>query len=560
MVATLERKLDMKHLRRIGLMLLLVLVISAALSAQDSSVLLEKAVYTEETLGNINEAISIYQQVIAATDSSRTTAAMAIYRLGMCYQKIGRAADAQAAFSKLAKQYPEQQALISKIPGSPSKGLQFKRVPWVDGEVLQFCEKPDNTGRGSEAALTAEYIVESVQLNGKAAWKLRCLKLVPVPRPIGNAARRFQFSTVYMDFANLMPISSNVKLPMVWLEYLATTYINNYSPGLVDQSGLHQSGGGADKKRLALDREVYDYNQMEMIIRCLPLREGHHYVIPVAFQNGPEDVQISVPAHESITVPAGTFDCYKVIANAPEQVAVYWISTDANAYIVKFDQGDFRTRELKTIKKIEHTKPTNFEDRELGIRISTPAQWYVSHAWSAPAIRLIEPEAEVDGKLEVLSEQEGNKASELSTLLDGPSSSAATITMRNLYDPSIDIYRQKQQAYQELLEKVKPAHPDAMSLKAELEQMDKEIKWNKIGIPDFVIRPESRATTTLSGQPTISYLADPRIGIESRPAVAYVFHFTKSNKVYQLVFKLRAKEFDSMKPTLDSIAKSIVVQ
>lgn len=551
----------MRHLRQIGLMLLFVLVISSALPAQDPSILLEKAIYAEEALGNMTEAIGIYQKVIAATDASRATAALALYRLGMCYQKVGRASDAQAAFSKLAKQYPEQQTLISKIPGASSKASPFRQVPWANGEVLQFSEKPDNTGKGSEAAITAEYSVESVQLSGKTVWKLQCLKLVPVPRDIGNLARQLQFSTVYMDFANLMPISSIVKKPSVFWGYLTTTYINNYSPGLVDQSGLHQSGGGADKKRLALDREAYDYNQIEMIIRCLPLREGYQTILPVAFQNGPQDVKLTVPVREKITVSAGTFDCYKVIANAPEQVAVYWISADANAYVVKFDQGDFQTRELKTITKIEHTKPVNFEDREFGIRLSTPAQWYVSHAWSAPAIRLIEPEAEVDGKLEVLSEQEGNKASELSTLLDSAATSGANPNLKNLLrDPSIDIYRQKQQAYHELLEKAKPAHPDVMRLRAELEQMKQEIISNSIGIPDFITRPESRAATTISGLPAISYLADPRIRTESQPAVAYVFHFKKSNKVYQLVFKLRATGFDSMKPTLDSIAASITVQ
>jgi hypothetical protein len=44
-VAALERKLDMKNIRRIGLISLFVLAISSALPAQDSSVLLEKAIY-----------------------------------------------------------------------------------------------------------------------------------------------------------------------------------------------------------------------------------------------------------------------------------------------------------------------------------------------------------------------------------------------------------------------------------------------------------------------------------------------------------------------------------
>jgi hypothetical protein len=73
----------MKHLRRIGLVLIFVLTFNLAFSAQDPSVLLEKAIYAEETLGNLNEAIGIYQQITAAAESNRATAAQALYRLGM---------------------------------------------------------------------------------------------------------------------------------------------------------------------------------------------------------------------------------------------------------------------------------------------------------------------------------------------------------------------------------------------------------------------------------------------------------------------------------------------
>ena len=55
----------MKHLRRIGLVLIFVLLSSSAFAAQDPAELMEKAIYAEETLGNLSEAIGIYQQVAA---------------------------------------------------------------------------------------------------------------------------------------------------------------------------------------------------------------------------------------------------------------------------------------------------------------------------------------------------------------------------------------------------------------------------------------------------------------------------------------------------------------
>lgn len=128
----------MKRLIQIGFALLVALSIGSAFSAQDPSVLLEKGIYTEETLGNLGDAIGIYQQVLNANNAGHATSAMALYRLGMCYQKLGRTTDAQAAFARLVKLYSDQQNLISKIPGAASKGSELHRVPWADGEVLKL--------------------------------------------------------------------------------------------------------------------------------------------------------------------------------------------------------------------------------------------------------------------------------------------------------------------------------------------------------------------------------------------------------------------------------------
>ena len=115
MVATEERKMIMRKLNRIGLVLILALAFGATLTAQDPSVLLEKAIYAEETMGDLNEAIAIYQQIVANTDANRATGALALFRLGMCYQKSGNSDESQAAFSKLARLYPEQRDLSPRF-------------------------------------------------------------------------------------------------------------------------------------------------------------------------------------------------------------------------------------------------------------------------------------------------------------------------------------------------------------------------------------------------------------------------------------------------------------
>jgi tetratricopeptide (TPR) repeat protein len=83
--------------------------------AESASVLLEKGIYAEETAGNVDEAMSIYQKIIADEQANRQAAAQAYYRLGKCYQKKGDNNKAVELFQKLIANYPEQKELIEKV-------------------------------------------------------------------------------------------------------------------------------------------------------------------------------------------------------------------------------------------------------------------------------------------------------------------------------------------------------------------------------------------------------------------------------------------------------------
>ena len=64
---------------------------SASRAATESpSELLEKGIYTEETRGDVDSAIAIYQQLVAEQDINHSLAAQAEFRLGQCYLKKGR--------------------------------------------------------------------------------------------------------------------------------------------------------------------------------------------------------------------------------------------------------------------------------------------------------------------------------------------------------------------------------------------------------------------------------------------------------------------------------------
>ena len=69
----------------------------------------QKALAKERGEGNLEEAIALYQKVIDET-KDESLAAQAQYRIGICYEKLGKekARLAQEAFQKVVDKYPAQ--------------------------------------------------------------------------------------------------------------------------------------------------------------------------------------------------------------------------------------------------------------------------------------------------------------------------------------------------------------------------------------------------------------------------------------------------------------------
>jgi len=96
---------------------LLLLLFGGRLFAQTStsSELLQKGIYLQETVGDLDGAIKVYRQITQMARESRSNAAQAEYRLGLCLQKKGQQGEAVRTFQKLMKEYPEQTELIARI-------------------------------------------------------------------------------------------------------------------------------------------------------------------------------------------------------------------------------------------------------------------------------------------------------------------------------------------------------------------------------------------------------------------------------------------------------------
>ena len=115
--------------------------------------LLENAIFTEETVGDLDAAIEMYLSILEQAEADRAFVAQAQFRLGLCYLKKGNEDEAVAALRKLVADFPTQQELVAQANDrlselgfpSPAAGMVARRV-W-GGPGVDFLGAPSPDGR-----------------------------------------------------------------------------------------------------------------------------------------------------------------------------------------------------------------------------------------------------------------------------------------------------------------------------------------------------------------------------------------------------------------------------
>ena len=72
------------------------------------------AIYQEETAGDLDKAIEIYERILKHEESRRGYLAQATFRLGSCYLKKGNEEEARKYLQRVVEQFPQQTVLSDK--------------------------------------------------------------------------------------------------------------------------------------------------------------------------------------------------------------------------------------------------------------------------------------------------------------------------------------------------------------------------------------------------------------------------------------------------------------
>ena len=413
------------------------LLVGAAAVAEPVSDLLEKAVYTEETVGNLDEAIGIYKKIVADAKAARPLVAQAQYRLGMCLLKKGDKAEATKTLEDLIKRFPEQKEILAKAREHVSTDLQLKPVPWDDGEVLEMVVK---LGGGMEFG-TVFYTADAVEVDGRKVWRLQ-------NRMYLGRGTRNGMSRVEADYQTFHPITS------LWDLSVLGRFEAVYSAGKVK----NVSTVLGKKKVHTVDVEgvVYDNEQGMHLFRRLPLADGYKADIPifVTLSNSQLKLGVEVSGRETLQVPAGKFDCYKMELSIGQ---TFWFSADAKQYPVLVEAGGISMQ----LSAIQPPSPNQYEDTEFGFSLKAPLGWYF---YKEPA---------------------GAKEQEtLVSILDPDAEAISTLRVKKL-------------------DQLKPEEKASVRAVAEAGIPGAEKRFK-----DFKVRPDSWQESEISGRPAVSSLAD----------------------------------------------------
>ena len=342
-------------------------------TAATVSELLEKGIYTEETKGDLEGAIAIYQQLISEAKAGQSLAAQAQFRLAQCFLKKNRTAEATAAFEKLIRDFPDEKELIAKAREHLPGDLALNPAPWATGERMQLTLK---LAAGTDIGIVA-YSADLLDEGGRKIWRLG-----------GRMSGAVEsVSTVDADAGTFVPLKSHWKHQMLG-EATAT-----YGAGevVVEKSG--------QRAVIPAEKVVYDNEQVIFVMRRLPLAVGYKTVLPVVATLGASAVLpigIEVVGTEVIEVPAGKFECFRVQMNVGQ---TFWLSNDAHRYLVKFDAGG-ASAHLSSVTHAKSGAPVVLDDDALGISIAAPADWtiHLRESGDRPGqqtVHLIDPAADL---------------------------------------------------------------------------------------------------------------------------------------------------------------------
>ena len=453
------------------------------------SQILEKGIYTEETVGDLDKAIEIYQQAIDSAQANRIILAKAQLRLGLCFLKKGNDDKGTEVLQKLLEEYPDQEEIVAQarqyLPEAPQP-LQLGPVTWADGEVLRMDLKLPK-GRFLGMLFTT---ADKMTVDGRNIWRLG------VRRFVATSVNNQGTSGVDADAETFVPINSFFK---------HTILGDSEAEYGKDRVRIVSLDGESEKVRtLKFEGVAYDNEQVMHLMRRMPLAVGYKTTMPLVpiFTYTYLPVGVEVTEIETVAVPAGTFECYKVDLDIKHTQQTFWYSTDANRYLVKFEAEGI-VAELADIAFRNPNETVAYRDPDFGFSLTVPPGWYHGRHVEAH-----------------------NRDEKVVVIFLDPIADTRVGTLE-----------------------VESAEDDWTLAR----MAERELEGAKNRFKDYKFRPESWQERRITGLPALSFVGDYKEG--NKDYVQYRVYMLDDKK-FEFIFKVAAEHFDEFLPAYDRIVSS----
>ncbi len=312
-----------------------VLLLSLPASAQSASDLLQKGIHAQEAAGDLDGAIAIFRQVVDSPSTNKPLAAQAQYQLVLCMLQKGDRAAATRELAALERNFPGMPDLVAKARKLIPASSALLPEPWGDRECAQLDIKRAGVATGEYLYYSADAWTHWAAENQRAqvnanrdTWGGPILQSVVLGWELktSNATRGIR---AYLD-RDTMSLTAQESRSS-W-GFGGTRFTSNDDLG--------------DPLVVPFTGPATDVEQSVFLMRRLPLAVGYKTKLPVTSNSyASSPLELAVTGIESVSTPAGKFNCYKVAFAAIGQT--FWIGVEGARPLVKFQSGTVEAELVK---------------------------------------------------------------------------------------------------------------------------------------------------------------------------------------------------------------------
>lgn len=378
-----------------------------------------------------------------------------------------------------------------------ARALKLTKAPWSDGEQMRL-------KLSTLAGLEIGEVIYTARAAGSAKkqlWRIESYMVVWL-------TNMWQYTRVDAEKNSFAPVLGRT------MNSLMGDYEARYRlPGKVALSSV--VGGKKRAREVPVGRTAYDNEQVLFLMRRLPLAEGYETkfsIFPVT-SGMVVDCNIKVVGKETVTVPAGKFECHKVdlsvgVGGSTVLNQKFWVSADKHRYLVKVDATSALMELVSVGKAPKKARTVRFARESFAVSVKLPAGWRT----------IVKPWEQLVGKALYVSLIPPEMAAW--TVLTARPRGAGDRSARKVAEADVPV----------------------------LEKYFKEYK----------VRPGSWKELEVSGLPAARYAADYLHKGARR--VEYRTYILGRESLYWFVFRVKKDQFKAMAPVLDAIVKSFKVE